>query len=411
MRAGTVLRTTRDSRILVFSQRNVLRPPWHTAQYEFEDLLEQWDDTILLSPPAVGPPWASSLSRHVVTGAAHRLHVPRRSPPWVTPNVQRSSVETDHDLFFAVFHHAHQLAYLHRVKGWRDRCRKAVCVLVELWSPDVEDNADYLRVLEQFDEVWVCNPASVPGLIALGLRPPSFLAPAVDAARFAPGATPPPRVIDCYNYGRSAPATHAALLRLVEDDGLNYVYDVFEEATVARPGEHRALVANLMKRSKFFFAFRVNDSPERSDRTGGDEAVSPRYFEGAAGGAVVLGSTTPSAEFEACFDWPDAVIALPYGSDAVADVLADLTGQPDRLAHARTTNVRQSLRRHDWVHRWIQVAGGISLSTTGRVTERVQRLAELAARTDLPAEPIGLLRTGSRPRRASKAPDCQGDSS
>lgn len=395
MMPGPVLRTTRDSRLLVFSQRNVLRPPWHTAQYEFEDLLDEWDDTVLLAPPQAGPPWASSLSRHLVNGAAHRLHLPRRSPPWVMPNVGPSSVVTEHDLFFGVFHHAYQLAFLHRVQGWRERCRRAACLIVELWSPEVEDNADYLQVLSKFDRVFVCNPACVPGLVALGLPAAAFMAPAVDALRFAPRPTAPERVVDCYNYGRSAPSIHADLLRAVEDHGLTYVYDVLDEATVGRPADHRALLSNLMKRSKYFFAFRINDSPERRGRTGGDEVISSRYVEGMAGGAVVLGSPTLSSEFEACFDWPDAVVPLAYDSVDVADVLADFASQEERLSQARTANVRNSLLRHDWVHRWRQVLDAVGMSPTATVDERVARLNERAAQTSLAGDPVPLSRTGA----------------
>lgn len=378
----------RDSRVLVFSQRNVLRPTWHTAQYEFEDLIAAWDDVVLLAPPEVSSPWLSSLSRHAVNGAAHQLGRRRRSPPWVQPSMARARVVGDHDLFVGIFHHSYQLSYLHRLKGWRERCTKAVCLLIEQWSPDIEDNADYLAVLQQFDEVYVCNPAVGPGFVRLGLRPPRFMAPGLDAVLFSPVPQMPPRVIDAYTYGRTAPLPHASMLRLVEGRGLTYLYDALADSSVRDHVQHRAVVANMMKRSKFFFAFRINDSPERRERTGCDEALTPRYFEAAAGGALVLGSRTRSAEFDECFDWEDAVLPLDYDETDVATVLDELSQGPERLARARTASVRNSLLRHDWVYRWLQLLEAVDLTPSTAAEVRVQHLQTLASAVDLPGEPV-----------------------
>jgi hypothetical protein len=389
----------RDSRVLVLSQRNVQRPLWHTAQYELEDLLTHLDDAVLLAPRAAGPPWVSELARHGFNGAAHRLRLPRRSPPWTKPSMEPCRLTSEHDLFVSVFHTAPELSYMHRVKDWRQRCRKAVCILVELWSPDVADNADYLQVLAQFDEVFVCNPAAATAIEALGLRRPRVLAHGLDAAVFAPGGQPPARVLDCYNYGRSSAAVHARLLELAETVGLTYLYDVLEDSAVSAPSEHRALVANMMKRSKFFFSFRINESPERQGRTGGDEALSTRYFEGVAGGAVVLGSATRSREFEECFDWPDALIPVDFAGSDLREVLDDLSRQDGRLARTRTTNVRNSLLRHDWVYRWQTMLASVGLSPAPQVEERVQRLHALAAAVDLPPEGLDAVLSAADSKR------------
>jgi hypothetical protein len=297
-----------------------------------------------------------------------------------------TAVSTDHDLFFAVFHFPHQISHLQRLKGWRERCRRAVCVVMELWSPDVRDQADYLRLLADFDAVFVWNPNVLEAVTALGLPRPLSMVPAVDAVRASPQPLLPPRVIDVYNYGRTALRPHASLLRLVEDQALTYLYETRGDAVVSDHQAHRALVANMMKRSKYFMAYRVNDSPERQARTGGDEVLSTRYFEGVAGGAVLLGSRTRSEEFDATFDWPDAVVPVPYDETDMRGVLDMLAGQPDRLAAARTANVRNSLLRHDWSARWSQVLDAAGLAPLPALAERRCRLEQLAATVDLPAE-------------------------
>jgi hypothetical protein len=65
--------------------------------------------------------------------------------------------------------------------------------------------------------------------------------------------------------------------------------------------DHRALLVNLLKRARFCLAHRINETPQRREPTGGDEALSRSYFEAAAGGAVQLGSGTSSPECDECF--------------------------------------------------------------------------------------------------------------
>ena len=375
--------------MLVFSQRRLQQPAWHATQYEWENLLTELDDVDLLAPPPPAHEELSRLSRRALNGTLRRVGGKRRSPPWRVPNMQHTRVAADHDLFFAVFHNGYQLSYLHRLRGWRQRCRRAACVLVEMWSPDVEMDSDYLRLLAEFDVVYLFNPTIAPRLRELGVRNLRFLPTATDALLFSPVPNPPTRVIDVYNYGRASDVTHRALLDLVERSGLTYVYDTMTGGAVRDAAEHRALLANMMKRSRFFLTYRINDSPDRVARTGGDEALSTRYFEGAAGGAVMLGSRPSAPEFDECFDWPDVVIPMPSESPDVAEVLASLAADPDRVSAVRAENVRNSLLRHDWSHRWRTVLGDVGLPVTDEMDKRQGLLDETAALAggEMSAEP------------------------
>lgn len=372
----------RDSRVLVLSQRNLHGPLWHAAQYEFEDLLLCLDDVDLLAPGPVPYPRLSSVSRQVLNGSARRARLGRRSPPWPIPSMRPTRVEGQHDVFVAVFHHSFQLAYLHRLRGWRDRCAKAVCILVEAWSPSLGEDEDYLRLLADFDEVYVFNPRTVPALSALTGRLVRPLPLAVDAVLFSPLPLLPERVLDCYSYGRVSETVHTALLQAVERDGLTYLYDSVSGGVLPDSRAHRRLVANMLKRAQFFLAHRINDSPDRRLRTGGDEALSTRYFEGAAGGAVMLGSAPDAPEFVECFDWPDAVIPVPYDSRDIVDRLVELRRRPERLASIRADNVRNSLLRHDWVYRWSRILEDVGLPATEQMQTRKARLTELSTMAD-----------------------------
>ncbi len=71
----------------------------------------------------------------------------------------------------------------------------------------------------------------------------------------------------------------------------------------------RRLMAEYMKRSRYFFSYRPG---EDLDRGRDDDVLSSRYFEAAAGGAVLLGSRPDTPGYEARFGWPDSAINIPY---------------------------------------------------------------------------------------------------
>lgn len=371
---------SQDSRVLVLSQRRLHTAKHLTMLYEFEDAVCSFDDALVMAPGRVPHADAGSLTRRVLHSGLARVGGPRRSPPWNKPSMRPTSVVGQHDLFFAIFSDAFELSYLRRVKGWRERCRRAVCFLTEVWSPKLQQNADYYDVLREFDAVYLFTPQAGLTLASLGGPQPSFLPVGVDAELFSPVPSAPDRVIDVYTYGRTSPVLHQQLLNLVvEAQGITYLYDTTFQAKVPDHREHRALLANMLKRSKYSLAHRINDSSQRLRRTGGEESLSSRYFEASAAGAVMLGSRPRTPDFEACFDWPDAVIDLPYESLEVEELLHDLAEQPDRLARARANGVEAALRRHDWVYRWEQVLTDAGLELSAGMRERQMRLQELAA--------------------------------
>src|SRR3712207_8111879 len=42
-----------------------------------------------------------------------------------------------------------------RVKNWRQRCSKAIVFMHELWLSTLKDNQAYLKILDQFDHVFL----------------------------------------------------------------------------------------------------------------------------------------------------------------------------------------------------------------------------------------------------------------
>jgi hypothetical protein len=168
------------------------------------------------------------------------------------------------------------------------------------------------------------------------------------------------------------------LLDLARERRLFYLYDTFSgNIPVQNPAEHRLQLGNLIKRSRFFLANRAKANEE--GETGRQEELGFRFFEGAAGGAVMIGEAPEVASFQEHFDWPDALIHLPFGSPRIGELIAGLKGQPQRLARIRRDNVVHVLRRHDWAYRWRAVLEYLGLTPLKGLREREGRLAALAA--------------------------------
>jgi Glycosyl transferases group 1 len=360
-----------EPRVLVYSQRRSNALIWQTSTYEFEDLILDMDRAQLLSP---------ALRERGLGNAVDRLRGRLTGRRWIdsVPHVEPADVERDYDLFFAIFQFPYQLPLLQHLHHWRRRCRKAVCLVLELWRPGIERYAAYLSELAQFDHVFIGNRVNVEPLAQRIKVPCSYLPPGIHAQALAPYPNPPERVIDCYSIGRRSPQAHAVLLDMVERERLTYVYDTLKANRVFDYREHRRLVANLSQRSRYFLSFRLNDNAERMRKTGGEEGLALRYFEGAAAGTVLLGSRPRCAEHDECFDWPDSTIDIAFDGSDLRDVIATLNAQPDRLAQIRRDNIVNSLRRHDFLYRWQRVLDVAGLPHTPGMARRAARLEQLA---------------------------------
>lgn len=141
----------------------------------------------------------------------------------------------------------------------------------------------------------------------------------------------------------------------------------------------RALYQNIIKRSNYSIAYKAKFNLK--SEVGEQEELNIRFFEAAAGGAVILGTPPQAETFTQNFDWSDAVIELSSEATNAAEVIAELNLQPERLKKIRKNNVVNSLLRHDWVYRWGQILDRVGLSHTPKMAQRrasLQSLADMA---------------------------------
>lgn len=354
--------------VCMFSQRQLERLVSRCAEYEFEDVICEIDDVEMLTPEPyrsfpIGQKVANQLARHVSIAS-------------VNPGIRKSRLNRNYDLFIMICQFPRDLLSLNAIKGWKQHCRTSVCWLAELWACEVRKLKGHLKLLSKFDYVVLPCCGSIQVVKDVIGDCCVCLPPGIDTIRFCPYPNPPIRSIDVYSMGRKSLITHQALLKMAEKRRIFYIYDTFGGMKTLIPRDHRILLANIAKRSRYF----IVNAPkiDKQSETDNQREASYRFFEGAASGTIMIGETGENEAFKKHFDWPDAVINKPYDTPNVAEILADLDSQPKRLAEIRKNNVVQSLLRHDWVYRWRAILNMVGLEPRPALLAREKGLKKLA---------------------------------
>ncbi len=335
--------------------------------FEFEDVVAECDDRVRLDTTSVP---TESIGRRLwrARKAAELMIDPRKG-------------SGGDELVFAVAQVLPDLAdHLAFQSVIRSASKKAAFV-EEVWARDIPLRIDLRRQLAQFDHIFVSCAATVGPLAEHLDTPVTYLPPSVDHERFA--ANPwPPLAIDVYAMGRRQPELHEALLRWVAADRSRfYLYDT---VTGNRPlrdhAQHRGMLAEFVRRSRYFMVCGAKFN--RPKETGNQSEVGYRYFEGAAAGAVMVGTEVTAPTFPELFDWEEPILVVDPSGDDIADRINELDADPDRRAAIRRRNASGSLRAHDPAHRWRTVLEKLGLEEPAGVGQRIRRLAERADEVD-----------------------------
>ena len=368
--------------VLLLSQRGIADLVAYCLAYEFEDTVESV--TYSQRVDVTDRP-GLEFSRRAYKLACLASGSPRLARQLAPHPRSRVVLERDFDLFFPMFNNTYELYSLATIPNWRRRCRKAACFITEVW-PDWLPGY-LIELLSAFDHIFIGCRYSVPDVARLTGRPCTYLPLGVDVPRFAAASVDQPRPIDVCNIGRRSPVTHQALLEVAErQPSFYYHYDTVAASGSDRkdrtfridsPHEHRRMLATTLKHSCYYIANRSHVN--RPEFTAGRDEISARFYEGAAAGTVMIGEAPRTEEFARQFDWPDAVIHLPFDSSDVGRFLADLNGDCARLRAIRRNNVREAALRHDWLHRIQVVFDALDLAPTEKMQARAQRLEQIAA--------------------------------
>ncbi len=377
-------------RTLVASEFNAGDRAHFAQAYEFCRIVTECDDADLVAPGIDNylqrylSPFLPAHDSHNVQRDFNRLVNGLRKGLGLKnrPIIRPIDLTRNYDLFFFVAWSPQSLVELSRIKNWRGRCKIAVAYLFELWSSTLGMDSPYLRLLDQFDHAFLLHSASIPHLSRYTSTPCSFLPTAVDCLIATPYPSPPERVIDIYSIGNRAISLHRQLVALAQHRGLFYIYDSLSstDSRVKDWSEHRLLLANMIKRTRYFIGFNpATLQTAKANKIAGEQVVPSRLFEGAAGGAVILGTAPRCQEFHASFGWPDAVIEMSPEVADVAAVIDELDAQHQRIERVRQTNAVRCLLQHDWVYRWEQILSTVGLDPLPQLHDRKARLSRIAA--------------------------------
>jgi len=363
----------KKSRICMFTTSNYKRKGFLCAQYEAQDVLFDVDNVDLIRlEPGAGHQFRERIFTRIV------WHDFTEKLVFLNIGFQPIHLSKEYELFIAVCGSWQDLLHINAIKNWKDKCRKSICWIDELWSADLPLSKSWLPAFKKFDHVVIGLKGSVHAVTDAIGRQCHFVPAGVDAIRFTPYPKPPPRVIDVYNIGRRWEGIHETLRNLAASNNIFYVYDTFDGsmAETFDHRQHREAYANFAKRSRYFIVFPAKMN--KPETTLGQMEIGYRYFEGSAAGAVMIGQAPDCESFRTMFDWPDSVIEIqPDGSD-VEVVLSGLESNPERLREISRRNAIEALLRHDWVYRWKQILGIAGLKPSPSMGERERHLKKLA---------------------------------
>ncbi len=366
------------SRVLLASHRGLYGHISRASSYEFEGLIEEIDDVDLAVPRTEKKGAGSSKTKEVVQKRALDFIQRRTGADVKLPEpIAKAKVSQQYDLFFTTVLSCGDLTYLQHVDGWRENCRVAIVWIEEFWLLLLK-HRKMLSLLEPFDHVIVGAAGTAPELAKAIGKPVHHGAPGVDTKVFCPLPNPPGRTIDVYSMGRRSEDTHRVLLERTRTSNFFYLHDTVKLRDFINDyAEHRTLVSNFAKRSKFFITYK--SKPNQQGHTGGQEEFGQRFFEASAAGAVLLGEPPRNDTFPEYFDWEKTGVTCPWGSTDVNDIIDEASKDEARMMQIRRDNVENALRRHDWVYRWERVLQLAGLEPTDAMNARK---AELTARAD-----------------------------
>jgi len=360
------------SRVLLFSHKNIYdQDVWRCPFREFERIIQEVDSVDVIAPKAKP---SYTLGKRVAMRLGEIAPIP------LNPGIPEIRIEKEYDLFITVCEKVSELLHIKAIKNLREKCKKTVCWIPEFYFKDINVYKSCIEVLKEFDYVIFMFAANEP-FKAILKNKNQYLPAGIDTLNFCPYPDPPERSIDVLSIGRRAQPTHQALRRMAREEGKFYVYDTINALNAYNLEEHRSMMANLAKRSRYFIV-----SPGKFDmpeETGGVSEFGYRYFEAAAAGTLMIGMRPfNNPEFDKIFTWPDAVTEVPFTSDAIVSAIREFDKEPERQEATRLRNITECLLKHDWAYRWESVLNWVGMQPMPALEERKRILREKSGQVE-----------------------------
>ena len=178
------------------------------------------------------------------------------------------------------------------------------------------------------------------------------------------------------------------MAELAAKRGWYYLYDTTANAPALGHAEHRARLADTLRRTRYFL---VNWAKCTSPaEIAGQHEVGFRYFEGAAAGCCLIGDAPDTPQWRELFGFEDSLFRLPFDSGEVEGLIDELERDPKRVAQHRLNHVVRSLRAHDFAHRFAAMLGTLGVERRAGLEARLGELEARAAEAE--ASGLGAMR-------------------
>lgn len=319
-------------RVLIPTSRDVYRLVSYGMVVDFENAVAAASDTDLVPVPLY--------SRRAQVQGLLRGILPRAvSPP-----------RSGYDVCLLVAMAPYWLPSLRYIRDLRRVSRRVVVYLFDSWLSDLPSLRAYRGVWPLVDDLVVSFRHTAEAYAQQLPCRVHYLPQAIDPRWFYP--TRGQRPIDVLSLGRRLDTVHLQLLAISRQRDLFYHYQTHLAPQAIDFQENQELVGRLCQLAQVHVSWSVDRTNPL--RAGEGAAITARWFESAASGAVILGSAPRTDEFARLFPLEDFVIDLEPGTAARAEEVLDAarsaSGTDERRALAE--HVRSA---HTWSVRWRQI--------------------------------------------------------
>ena len=351
----------------MFSHRNIVDCIFaRCVLYEFEDVIRKIDSVEMLSPKT---------TKFYKYGERLASRIAYETPFALNPGIPKINIEREYDLFFTICAFPSDLINLTCLQGWYNKCKTSVCWIDEFLLNELMNIHCFKRLISKFDHVVVGCKQGIDKVKKIIQGECLFSPPGIDAILFCPYPNLPSRSIDVVGIGRKSEKIHKELLKKAAENKIFYFYDTGSGNKAINFKQHRLLLSNITKRSKFFLInYGKFDQPQV---VGNEYIIGSRFFEGAASGNIMIGTLPRSNDFNKMFHWEDAVIPAGKDGDDIVGIINELNQQSDRLRIIRGKNVSEMLKYHDWSARWELVLNTAKLEPLTKFYDRKKYLNTL----------------------------------
>ena len=186
------------------------------------------------------------------------------------------------------------------------------------------------------------------------------------------------REIDIMSFGRTPASYQHALTHAFHKMESPYLYLHSPLGNLSGPTVQleRGMLFKLLHRTRISLAFHLLVEPHGGRPR--SMMVTSRWLESLLSGCIVAGRRPVSRMADEMLDWSGSTVELADCAVEAVDQLQNLLQQDESLRQQRRLNVFNTMTRHDWRHRILQLCGLHAWSIPAVLQMEMEQLQEVA---------------------------------